>query len=322
MKRAALFTALLAAFSFSTPETATAQQARLFSPADSVSVGDRFRVAIVVDRPVGSDASYPDPAAGDSTLGDLEILSVERSSRSSPVPGTMMRDSVTYLVTTFTLDTALVPPQEVVLVADGDTSVLLSNPAIIPVRSLVPEGAEDIQDLAPIINFRPNPWPWILLGGIILLGALLGVWLYRRRKNAPQPVPPPPPPIPAYDEAVQRLDRLETMDLQYDGDQKPYYVELSDILRNYIDRRTGFPALESTTRELLRHLEREQMKGFPSTAVARLRMVLERSDFVKFADGRLPPAQGREAAAEARMIVDEVENVLRQSEASATVSEA
>ena len=294
-----------------------AQEARFFVPADSFSVGDRFRVAMVVDRPESSVARFPDPARGDTTLGDLEILDLSRSTL--PLSRGLVRDSVSYLVTTFALDSAVVPPQQVTLVAGADTTVISSRTLIIPIRSLVPDTTGDVRDLAPIVPFERNLVPWILAAIAALLAAVIAYDVYRRRRRRPaEPPPRPKPLLPPYEEAVQRLNRLGDYDLSRQADVKPYYVELSDILRTYIERRAGFPALESTTRELVRELERAQMGGFSSTAVARIRTVLERSDLVKFADAKPAAEAGREAAHDTREVVDEIERSVKAAEAAAS----
>src|SRR5690606_31722830 len=83
---------------------------------------------------------------------------------------------------------------------------------------------------------------------------LLLVRYARKNRGAPAPIPTGrtfDPEVSPFDEAVTRLKRLEQVDLYQDAAVKPFYVELSDLLRTYLERRLQVPALETTTRELI-----------------------------------------------------------------------
>src|SRR5690606_4374124 len=198
--------------------SATGQTGRLLVPTDTVQIGERFHVVLIVERPATATARIPDPALGDTVLGDLELLRVERRSRGLADGSGLARDSMRYEVTTFALDTAFVPPLEVHLLSDRDTLVVRTAPYLIPARSVVPADAEDIQDLAPLVEFPRSLWPWILLGTILLVGAILGYLWHRRRKNRDVDAPPPPPPVPPYEEAMTRLKRLDEATLDEESD--------------------------------------------------------------------------------------------------------
>ena len=76
------------------------------------------------------------------------------------------------------------------------------------------------------------------------------------------------------------------MDLSDPDIVKPFYVELTDILRTYVGRRARVPALESTTRELLDKLQRSQAGTVvPGEVLSEIDDdVLSHADLVKFAD--------------------------------------
>lgn len=290
-----------------------AQDARVWIYADSVAVGDQFHVTLSVDRAIDTQALFPSPQRGDTMLGDLEIVAVESGRPVQTPDNAIVRDSVRYLVTTFALDSAVVPPLEIILIQNGDTVTAITRAASIPVRSLVPDDAEDVRDIAPIVPFQRAWWPWLVAGLVAAIMALAAVLLYRRRKRRVQTgmIALPEPDVPPYEEAMQRLAKLEEIDLDRAEEVKSFYVDLADVLRRYLERRTGIPALESTTSDLMRLLEKRQMQGFPSTAVALVRKVLELADLAKFADARPPASKGYQSVGEARQVIDEVETILR-----------
>ena len=62
---------------------------------------------------------------------------------------------------------------------------------------------------------------------------------------------------------------------------KLFYVELTAIVRRYIERTKGIHAPEQTTQEFLQEISRR--KDFPAEQSRRLRSFLEAADLVKFA---------------------------------------
>jgi hypothetical protein len=173
-----------------------------------------------------------------------------------------------------------------------------------------PAGAE-LSDLAPIRDIRRETvqwydyWPW-LLGGLLATGVLF--WLSRKikpqtKKAAPVAVSLPQPtaaPIPARQRALQQLDNLEQRQPWRNGQIREYYMELSLILRGYLERQHQFPALESTTGEIM---TAAPVLGFLPTQRQNLRELLDRSDLVKYAQTHPTEDFHKKAIAEARMLV-------------------
>ncbi len=317
--RALMVAALLAVLLPGAARLAQAQRVEASLSTDSVTVGDRFTLTLVAEHPFALEPAFPDPALGDTLFGDLEVIGRQASGGrylGAADPG-LRRDSVVYEVTTFALDTAYVPPLAVRFSANEDTFSAASAPLILLVTSLVPPEAEDIQDLAPLVEFPRPLWPYVLLALAVLVLLALLIYYLRRRRRAPEPEAPSLPPAPRvspYDAAIRRLRELEaSADPEAQEQVKPFFVELSDVLRTYLEARLGVPALERTTRELRQELEGRYVRyKLPGAAPGRVQNLLERADLVKFADLRPPAAQSREALEETRKTIDSIETKLRQ----------
>lgn len=91
-------------------------------------------------------------------------------------------------------------------------------------------------------------WPRVLAvaAATVALLALL-VWWVRR----PQAVPPPPP---AHEVAIRRLRELERSDLIGRHKVEPFFVAVTEIVRDYIEGAFGLRAPEQTTEEFLASL--------------------------------------------------------------------
>jgi len=95
--------------------------------------------------------------------------------------------------------------------------------------------------------------------------------------------------IPPFDLAKQRLKELDSRKLLKQNRVKLYYVELTDIVRSYIERELNIPALESTTDELMETItdfNSSSNLNIPKETLLRLQELLKEADLVKFAKSK------------------------------------
>jgi len=151
----------------------------------------------------------------------------------------------------------------------------------IHVSSLVGDETPSLDDLrsatGPVEMSAPiSGWVWGgLFTGIVAAAAAWWLWRRRRRENA----------IAAILLSPEELANLELDKLVESGlaqrDIKLFYVELTSIVRRYIERTTGVRAPEQTTEEFLHEISRTRI--FERDDCSRLRDFLESADLVKFA---------------------------------------
>jgi len=122
-------------------------------------------------------------------------------------------------------------------------------------------------------------WVWVLiLAAAALLFAYFKWW--RKGKN---PLKRVKKRLPPYEEAVERLHMLKGMQLWQNGREKDYYTGLTDILREYIDRRFGVNAVEMTSSEIIDALKHNSETQLVNDQLSEILAV---ADFVKFASQR------------------------------------
>lgn len=162
----------------------------------------------------------------------------------------------------------------------GEVAHAATSPVTLRVGSRLPdddEGAMEALELEPV---PPNPWPWI--GGGAAAVAFLGLiaWSWRRR---PRRKPPAAVDVPAHVRAERELLALRDRPRQTGAEVEAFYVDVSSVLRRYIEGRFGVAAPERTTDEFLAECD-----GHPGLGAARsgLARFLERCDLVKFAGDR------------------------------------
>jgi len=121
---------------------------------------------------------------------------------------------------------------------------------------------------------------WFVLLFLLIL-ALIGVGLYlalRKKKKGyfftPKEVLPP------HAIAIKALDKIKAEKIWQRGLEKQYYTEVTDILREYIEKRFLINAFEKTSDEIL---DAMKYQSEADSAVDSLTQVLKLADLVKFA---------------------------------------
>ncbi|MDG2131785.1 MAG: hypothetical protein P8K08_27575 [Fuerstiella sp.] len=172
---------------------------------------------------------------------------------------------------------------------DGREHTVETEALSLNVATIVPSEAPSLNDLRPpappveldAAGVAPT-WLWAVVGVITLLVAYTMV---RRRRRGRQTAEPQVSP--------QELASRELRDLisrkLSETDVKAFFMELTGIVRRYIERSTGVHAPEQTTEEFLREVNTNSL--FADEINARLGAFLESADLVKFA-GYHPDQEG------------------------------
>jgi len=213
-----------------------------------------------------------------------------------------------YTITSFTTGDHLVPAPKVQYRIPGeDLQVAEGNEVLVGVTSLLAKdsGATDIRDIKPP---EEVPFDWrpygIAAAAVVLVGLLGAAFFYLINRPRRQRIIPPRPP---HEIALAALNRLHTRHLIEDGKFEDYYVELSAIIRRYLEDRFHLRAPEMTTEEFLGTAATEAR--LVATQRRLLSDFLTQADLVKFAR-HLPSLGDSEAAYDAaRRFVEETQPV-------------
>lgn len=302
---------LLAALALAvSASAATVEKPRIqaeLHPAKS-TVGQPVDVHISVTLPPGLKNATPRFPVWNDAWGDAEVLSAT-APRHVALEGSRVRWDQVVKVTAFETGSVLLPPRQVV-VPGPNRSLSLSTPSslALTVISVLPKKAKPSSLRAkPTAALRALPWGrnfwWTL--GLGLIALLAAVWWGRRRLSsveAEAQTSPPPPPI---EELLAGLKALEPI-----SDPLAFHTGLSRVLRRYLGRALGFPAVESTTTEIRRRLAGVHLGP---DLVGQTVHLLRRCDEVKFARRR--HEEGLDTLArQASGIGEQIENHLRPAD--------
>lgn len=266
-------------------------------PSD-ILIGEQAVVNLEVKAPKGRTIIFPAFAPGDTLITGLEVLQMEKVDTTMTEIMTLNQK---YIITSFDSTLYHVPYMEVIDGADtirtNDfglkvTSPQLSDSTMAYLEKLKNHETDSISfeqlQISDIKDIQSPPFVWqdyimyLLIPLLIaLIVAIIGLAVYfyvRKRKKGyfftPKVVLPP------HIVALQELDSLKSRKLSQKGLEKEYYTELTDIVRNYIDRRFGIDAPEMISDDIIEAVHKATDAGSPSKS---LEQILKLSDLVKFA---------------------------------------
>ncbi len=260
---------------------------------DTITIGDEITYSVEVENIKGGEIKFPTTV---TSLGGFEVKDIQ-----------VEKKGAIYTLTNFNVGVDTIPPLKLKYIYEGEEYDLETEGLPVNVRSLLTSDIKDIKDIKPPIDIPLNKLPYILsvIGALIIGGALY--YLFRKFKWQ-KTVVIEKEIRPAHEIAYERLDALR-LDLRR---IKEYYIELSDIIRRYIEARFGISAPTETTYELVTELKKRKMDY---SNVTNLREFFYECDLVKFAK-YLPAREDIEKdTIKARSIVDRTSEKRAQEKA-------
>ncbi|MCF6297046.1 MAG: BatD family protein [Flavobacteriaceae bacterium] len=212
-------------------------------------------------------------------LDNLKRLEVVESFKIDSLKNQLIKK---YALTSFDSGRYVLPAQTVFI----KDKMYLTDSIIIDVATIATDTIR--QPLFHIKNIQKEPYTfrdiitayWWLILIILVIAAILYFVLrdkvvhYEKSK------------LPPFDLAMQRLKELDGKQLLKQEKIKLYYIELTDIVRTFIEREMNIPALESTTGELLETItdfNDSNNLNIPKETIDKLQKLLKDADLVKFA---------------------------------------
>jgi len=198
-----------------------------------------------------------------------------------------------------------------------NTDSIISNPLFIQIELFAVDTTLEIREIE-----GPLSVPYTLAelapyigASVLAMAFLVGLYIFlkRRKKNELAPKEPPKPP---HIIAFEKLDELKNKKLWQQDLYKEYYVQLSFIIKEYLENRYKTGVLNLTTDELTSLCLALKIN---KELVLDLAKYLKIGDLVKFAKAKPMPFENEEALNIALQIVKETmvqpneENVIEPS---------
>ncbi len=262
-------------------------------------IGDLMLLTLTVDAKDGAMVTMP---RSREAFSRFEI-SDEDEERTAIDGGERLAQ--TYQIQTSSSGRLRIPPMRIVFFdtrpgeeASGAERELLTDEISIVVRPVLAGDEASAATIRPIrrtLEEHLGPslarryW-WAFAGGPLLLCSLIAVLLWRHRRKAVQVSP--------YEQASVALSELEAEGLPDEDARDAWYVELSSIVRRYLEGRFALRAPELTTEEFLRIAQRSVRISTEHKTL--LNSFLADCDKVKFAGYEPGEEESRSVLAAAR----------------------
>ncbi len=251
-------------------------QAILSVDKAEVQIGDQIKASVRIDLSddrewINADAVWPDSLAG------MEVVSGPVWNREQP-ESTL----ATWTIALFDTGIVRIPSLKLNILHQGRVDTFYTIDIPVKVLSVEPDstGLADIKD----IYYQPfNPGyykryiPHVALFLLIVAGLVL--WLKQRKSKRVIPDIAPIPLLP-HEWAAKALDELAEKKLWQRGEVKEHYTVLTDIFREYLERRYTIHAREQTSDEIRIQLRQQQLSH---ALLSDTEELLSISDLIKFA---------------------------------------
>jgi len=265
----------------------------------SIQIGDKFTYTITVRAKKDIEVEFPQILP--ESLSGFAIKDFSSSARGLFAKKTFKQ---WYLLDTYVSGEHTIPAATVKYRTKGQTDwqELSVNEVKLEVKSVLDNASNraDIRDIRGPKSFTSKMrfYSLIVLALLLIIGGVFSFILLRKKHEESKT-----PPLLAHIIAYEALAALEKKDYIRQGQTKAYYIELSDIVRRYLENRFNIRAPEMTTEEFLLKVKEDSSLSVEHKGL--LRDFLTNCDLVKFAKYQPAETEASLALASARRLVDQ-----------------
>ncbi len=270
----------------------------------SIPIGDQTLLHISAQLPVKTELTFPQLV---DSIGKVQIVKSLKTDtaidKNNPNQETITHS---YAVTSFDAG-VYVLPQFTFHTKTGD---LKTGTVTLQVKAVPVDTTKSFYDIKQPLTVSYTLWDWlkdhwlavlITLSVILLISGI--VYYYKNRPKNVVPFIKAEPVLSADTIALNKLNVLRDKKLWQQNEVKLYYSELTDVLREYLEKRYQVKAHEQTTDEIFDGLKN---KDIPQDNSSTLRQILTLADLVKF-------AKQQPAAFENEQSLDQAINFIMQT---------
>lgn len=245
---------------------------------ETILVGDPVALVVTAYYPTNGVLKLPEIGR------EKDIVLLKRDWENIPREDGLIQSESRYSITSFRLGEQPVSTNDIVCTVNEETFTTNFPSIVLRVESSLSGNAtSELADIKPVqkLSGRIPRWIWVVLGSAAI-AFFVGLITSKLWKNRATLIPSAPP-IPPHVIALKALQSLMNKGLLEQDECKPFYTELSLILRTYLEGRFNLNAPEETTEEIVEALSRSpELNGGQRNI---LQEFMRQADMVKFAKG-------------------------------------
>ena len=238
---------------------------------------------IQVNATLDAKDSIGFPTLPDSISDKIQVLSSKADTTFDKNDVSIETIRKSYVVTAFDSGEYVIPAYSF-KTANG---ILKTDSLVLQVHTIAVDTTKGVYDIKQPLAVKYSVIDWLrdnrgVVGGSLLgLLVIAGIAYYLLTRPKKEVVIEEVKPVtPTHVIALQKLNELRSKNLWQQEQTKQYYIELSDVIREYLEQRYNIAALEQTSEEIFTSLK---YMDIASENRNLLRQVLILSDLVKFA---------------------------------------
>lgn len=311
----------------------TAQQVQVSASTDTTSmrIGEQIRLTLRVDYRIDKgEVNVGFPVLTDSVATGIEIVRKDSLVKSLPNKSDqfLFRQQQQFVLTIFEEGSYTIPAfaflvndelyETTPIAIEVATVAVDTTQPIKPIKEIYEIVGENLSEEEEEANsgfmaWLKNNWIWLLIILAILIAAFIVIRHYMKKPPQQEEVVVPPTVAPDI-LALQQLRELKEKSLWQTGRIKEYHVELTDILRTYLESRFQIPAHEQTTEEIMSML---RFAPVDEQSKMVLNQVLRLSDMVKFAREKPVGMENEQSYNSAQAFIEATREVYNQQQRTA-----
>lgn len=261
-----------------------AQDVKVTAKLDNsaIPLGDQTNLRLSVHLPLKAQVTFP--VLADTLSAKIQLVGpAKMDTIADPKDPAFITITQTYVLTSFDAGLHAIPA----FTFKSGAEEIKSSPIPLEVTAVKIDTTKSIYDIKqPLavrytwIDWLRDHWAWVLFPLIGLIALIVLIYYLRRRKPVKAVPVEVKPLVPAHVLALDKLKALQAKKLWQQDQVKAYHSELSDIMREYLERRYELNAMEQTSDEILHGLRHRDL---PDASRNDLRQILILADLVKFA---------------------------------------
>jgi len=242
---------------------------------DELYIGTPFYLKVKIITDQDKEVYHP-------VKDTIDVFSVTDIRKETALETEKLISKVTYKLAPFETGDLRIPPLtfEIFDRTQNDIITVRTLPVDIFVNSVLADTSLVIKDIKAPFRLRLGFWdyvvPLVILAFLTLLIFLFWKKIFKKKELSETPEELDT--RPAYQKALELLEKLRQQRLLEKGDYLEYYFQLSYILRYFLERNYRFNAVEMTSSEI-----KEQIRDFTTREREELGKFLIETDLVKFA---------------------------------------
>lgn len=258
----------------------------------TIRIGEQTHLHLSIKLNVKDKVEFP--ILADSIAGKIVIIGSKADTIFDKQDAALETIHRSYTITSFDSGAYVIPSYAF----KTTTGPVYTQPLNLQVQTVAVDTTKAFYDIKQPLAVKYSFWDWLrdnwpwVAGGLLAIIIIAGIAYYiGKRPKKVVVVEAPQPKLPPHVIALQKLQELRGKKL-YEKEVKLYHIELSEVLREYLEKRYAVKTHEQTTDEIFNSLKRLDIAQDNKNL---LKEVLVMADLVKFAKEKPLPFENEQS---------------------------